>query len=183
MKTIAVLYATREGHTRRIASYLADTFRAHGLSAHVMDVATRAAEFCVDAYSAAVLCASVHGGRHEQEMIKFVKQRLNELDRIPTAFISVSLSQAGAQDAKQPPERRDEAAADVKKMIELFLRETGWRPSRIKPVAGALAYTKYNFLLRFIMKRIARKAGADTDTSRDFQYTDWATLDRFVEEF
>ena len=30
------------------------------------------------------------------------------------------------------------------------------------------------------MKRIARKAGAPTDTSRDFEFTDWAALDRFV---
>jgi menaquinone-dependent protoporphyrinogen oxidase len=32
------------------------------------------------------------------------------------------------------------------------------------------------------MKRIARKAGAPTDTSRDYQFTDWAALDRFVGE-
>jgi menaquinone-dependent protoporphyrinogen IX oxidase len=30
------------------------------------------------------------------------------------------------------------------------------------------------------MKQIARKAGAPTDTARDYEFTDWATLDRFV---
>ena len=48
------------------------------------------------------------------------------------------------------------------------------------PVAGALAYSHYNLLVRFIMKRIARSAGADTDTSHDYEYTDWADLDRFT---
>ena len=33
------------------------------------------------------------------------------------------------------------------------------------------------------MRRIAKKAGAETDTSRDYEYTDWVALDRFVEEF
>ena len=30
------------------------------------------------------------------------------------------------------------------------------------------------------MKRIACKAGGDTDTSRDYDYTNWAALDRLV---
>jgi menaquinone-dependent protoporphyrinogen IX oxidase len=32
------------------------------------------------------------------------------------------------------------------------------------------------------MKRIAKKAGAETDTSRDYEYTDWSALDRCVDE-
>jgi menaquinone-dependent protoporphyrinogen oxidase len=32
------------------------------------------------------------------------------------------------------------------------------------------------------MKRIARKAGAPTDTSRDYEFTNWQALDRFVEQ-
>jgi hypothetical protein len=49
-------------------------------------------------------------------------------------------------------------------------------------VAGALLYSKYNPLVRFVMKRIAKEAGAATDTSRDYEYTDWVGLDRFVVE-
>jgi menaquinone-dependent protoporphyrinogen oxidase len=33
------------------------------------------------------------------------------------------------------------------------------------------------------MRRIVRKAGGDTDTSRDFEYTDWDDLRTFVNEF
>jgi len=32
------------------------------------------------------------------------------------------------------------------------------------------------------MRRIAKKAGAATDTSRDYEYTDWIGLDRFADE-
>jgi menaquinone-dependent protoporphyrinogen oxidase len=67
-------------------------------------------------------------------------------------------------------------------MIDMFVQETGWRPARVLPVAGALAYSQYNFIVRFVMKRIARKAGAPTDTSRDYEFTDWATLDRFISD-
>ena len=65
-------------------------------------------------------------------------------------------------------------------MIDVFIQDTGWRPAHVLPVAGALAYSQYNFIIRFVMKRIARKAGAPTDTSRDYEFTDWSTLDRFI---
>ena len=67
-------------------------------------------------------------------------------------------------------------------MIDEFVEDTRWRPAHIKPVAGALLYSKYNPLVRFIMKRIAKEAGGATDTSRDYEYTDWVGLDRFVDE-
>jgi menaquinone-dependent protoporphyrinogen oxidase len=100
-----------------------------------------------------------------------------------TAFLSVSLSQAGVQDRNATSERRKHAAADVNSMIKRFLVKTQWQPTRVEPVAGALMYSKYNPFMRFIMKRIARRAGASTDTSRDHEFTDWAALDRFASEF
>ena len=50
-------------------------------------------------------------------------------------------------------------------------------------MAGALPYTRYNFLVRFVMRRISKAEGGDTDTSRDYEYTDWAAVDRFAVEF
>jgi menaquinone-dependent protoporphyrinogen oxidase len=53
----------------------------------------------------------------------------------------------------------------------------------IKLVAGALRYTKYNFFVRWMMKRIVAAAGGDTDTSRDYEYTDWQDLRAFADRF
>ncbi len=94
----------------------------------------------------------------------------------------MSLSEAGAEDASATPEHRALAAADVQKMIDAFLKETGWHPSKVHGVAGALSYTKYNCLIRFVMKRIAKAQGASTDTSRDHELTDWEALDHIVDE-
>jgi menaquinone-dependent protoporphyrinogen oxidase len=47
-------------------------------------------------------------------------------------------------------------------------------------VAGAINYTRYNFLLRWYMKRASAKNGGATDTSRDHEYTDWDQVDRFA---
>lgn len=183
MKPVLVLYATREGHSGRIASHVAAALRAHGLLVKLLRASKEPADLSLNEYAGAVLTASVHGGRHEKEIVRFVKLHLPELERMPTAFLSVSLSEADVENPEGPPERRGQAAADVKRMIEVFLTETGWRPTFVKAVAGALLYTKYNFLLRFMMKRIARKAGRDHDTSRDYEYTNWKALDRLLDEF
>lgn len=182
---IAVLYATREGQTRKIAEHVAANLRSTGRHVDVLDLAHLPASFDLVAYDGAILAASVHATHHEREMIAFVRAHRAQLDAIPTAFLSVSLSEAGAEQAAAPPEKRAAAAADAQRMIDRFCEETGWRPRAgdAKPVAGALAYSKYGLFKRFALKQLAKRAGGDTDTSRDWEYTDWPALDAFVAAF
>ncbi len=60
--------------------------------------------------------------------------------------------------------------------------ETGWEPDRTLTVAGALKYRQYG-LKRFAMRGIAGRAGGDTDTSRNHEYTDWDDVESFALEF
>jgi menaquinone-dependent protoporphyrinogen oxidase len=180
MKRVEVLYATREGQTRKIAEHVTEALRGYGLDVDMIDVADEPPLIQWYRYAGVVLAASVHAGHHEREMVRFVRAHRTELELVPATFVSVSLSEAGAEDSHKPPEFRHECAGNARKMIDSFLAETGWRPAPVKPVAGALLYTHYNMLIRFVMKRIAKSAGADTDTSHDYEYTDWADLDRFA---
>lgn len=154
--TAAVFYATREGHTKKIAERIAADLRFRGALVDVFDVRD-----CPDPewsrYSTACLAASVHLGHHEKEMVAFAAKHRQTLPR--------------------------RAAEDAQRMIDVFVKDSGWQPEHALPVAGALAYSKYSFLVRFLMKGIARRAGAPTDTSRDYEFTDWPALDRFVDEF
>lgn len=177
----AVCFATREGQARRVAEHIADALHDRGVTADLFDVAESRDRFDWRGYQTACLVASVHGGKHEKEMIRFVRRHKAELERLSAAFVSLTLSQAGAQDESKPPDQRREAAADVQRMFDMFAADTGWHPEHALPVAGALAYRQYNMLIRFVMKRIARKQGAPTDTSRNYEFTDWAAIDRFVD--
>jgi menaquinone-dependent protoporphyrinogen oxidase len=105
------------------------------------------------------------------------------LDQMPNAFLSVTLTEATAEDRKVSELRRQEAASELKKVIDAFVEDTGWHPRQVLPVAGALLYRQYNFFIRFIMKRMTKKNGGPTDTSRDYEYTDWAALSRFASTF
>ncbi len=177
---VAVFFATREGQTRRVAERIAVDLRRRHVDVDVYDVKTLHSPIDWSQYATACVAASVHGGHHEKEMVAFVRRHREELERRSAAFVSVTLSEAGAEDLRATPARRQQASADVQRMIDVFLQETGWRPDLVLPVAGALAYSRYNVIIRFVMKRIARAAGASTDTSRDHEFTDWPAIDRFV---
>src|SRR6185437_13491421 len=102
---------------------------------------------------------SVHCGAHEREIVDFVKNHLKELNRIKTAFLSVSLSEASREARKAPAGQRGPAGVEVRERIDAFLNATGWMPSRTLPVAGVLLFTKYLLPMRFLMRRLARWAG------------------------
>lgn len=182
-KPVIVIFATRHGHCAQIAGRVLDSLRARGVEAQSADAARLPARFRLDAYEAAILISPIHLGKHLPEIKRFVVANLAGLQTMPTALLSVSLSQAGAEGLSPTSERRAQAGADASRVIKEFLLETGWQPLCIRALAGALLYTRYNFVLRFVMKRIAGREGGPTDVRQDREYTDWPALDNFCGEF
>jgi menaquinone-dependent protoporphyrinogen oxidase len=183
MKPFVVLYATREGHTRRIAEHVHARLVARGHEAEVHDVGTLPETFDVHRYRGAIIAASVHGGEHEAEMVEFVKRHRAALERVSAAFLSVSLSEASVEQLPRDQAYRKKAEQEVHEKIASFLDATEWRPRRVEPVAGALMYSQRGPVSRFVTMLRAKRGGTSTDTSRDHEYTDWEALERFVEEF
>ncbi len=125
MKPFVVLYATREGHTRRIAEHIEVAIRNRGHSARRLDVREIQEPFDLDRYDGAILAAPVHTGEHEPEMVTFVKRHRDKLEQLTTSFLSVSLSEAGAKDERRSEDERAKAAGNVAGVIAKFLGETG----------------------------------------------------------
>jgi len=163
---VAIFYATREGQTKRIAEHIQVGLRATEFDVDTFNVKS-SVPFALSNYAGAILAASVHSGSHESEMVQFVRSHRAELEGMATAFLSVSLSEVGAERIEATPAEHARYVKDVSMMLDKFFQQTGWRPKHVMPVAGAIMYTRYNFLLRLIMKRIAKKEGSPTDTSRD----------------
>lgn len=183
MDPVLIVYATREGHTHRIAKHIAEILEADGYASVVADAANLEGPADFGDIRCVILAASVHADHHEDEMVGFVRRYRESLARRHTAFISVSLTEATAEDPRRSRKEREEAGWTARQMIEGFFEETGWRAERSYPVAGALLYSRYGRAMRWMMARIARNAGADTDTSHDYVYTDWDALDSFALEF
>lgn len=172
MSRILVLYGTTDGHTRKVANAIGDTMRAGGLDVDIVHVDE--AEPDPAPYAAVVVAASIHAGGYQKAIANWVRAHAAQLDRVPSAFVSVCLAILSKNEQGQK-----EAAA----IPQRFLDGVHWHPSVVKIVAGALLYTHYNLLTRWIMKRIVASAGGDTDTSRDYEYTDWNDLRAFAGEF
>jgi menaquinone-dependent protoporphyrinogen oxidase len=174
MTRILIPYGSSEGQTVRIAEFLAGVIRDHGCEAFPVD-ARRSDAPSPDGYDAVMVGGSVHMGKYQRCIQDYVRENRAALERIPSAFFSVSLA------AHEPTES---ARKEVQGCTEKFLRQTGWRPGAIGSFAGALLYTRYGFFTRWIMKKIARDKGSpDLDTSCDYVYTDWEKVRQFAEEF
>lgn len=171
---VPVFFATSEGQTRRIATRIASVLHDLGLESCAIDVAGRdAVEIDWTHVRGALVGASLHVGKHQKTAERFVKAHADDLSGVPSAFFSVSLS-AASKNAKEV------VAAD--KLARAFPIACGWSPARIVTVAGRLAYRQYGFFIRWVMKRIAKKEGAPTDTSRDYEMTNWEDVDALARE-
>ena len=172
MARILILYGTTEGQTKKIADVIGARMTSQGVAVDVIEAGTHDPK--PEHYDGIIVAASVHVGQYQKPVRQWLTRHAGRFGDKPTAFVSVSLGCL----QKDP-----KVAADIDATIQRFTAAVGWRPGTIKLVAGALLYTKYNFFVRWIMKRIAAKAGGATDTSRDYDYTDWNDVRAFADQF
>ncbi|WP_249693310.1 flavodoxin domain-containing protein [Stappia sp. WLB 29] len=173
MAHFLVVYATTEGQTRKISEKVAGRLKAAGHSVTLVD-ARAAATLELGSFDAAVLAASLHVGRHQPEMLDFIRRQRTRLERVQTAFISVSLS-ASSTDAQD--------IANAREAAEAMFDELDWEPSHLHLAAGAVHDGRLGFFKRWVIHRILRQKGVEMDPSGDMEFTDWPALERFVDGF
>ncbi len=170
MPKILIAYGTTEGQTARIADHLAGLIQSSGFEVKALDL-KQSADVSLNGYDAVIIGGSIHMGKHQEDVVEFVRKNRADLERLPSAFFSVSLAANGDQ-------------ANAEAYVENFVQQTGWRPAEVGLFGGALLYRQYGILKRYMMKRIVRdKPGMSLDTSRDYVYTDWDQVKRFAEDF
>jgi menaquinone-dependent protoporphyrinogen oxidase len=169
---LLIVYATTDGQTAKIARRMAKIAAAlpdvEAQADDVHDVSPSALASC----DSIIVAASVHFGRHQRSMVRFIRANLDELSKKHSAFVSVSGASAKAS-----------GRSEAEKYALQFLRRTRWVPDDIELVAGATLFTKYNPLLRFVMRRIAASRGIGTDVTRDYEHTDWSAVEQFARSF
>lgn len=173
MPRILLLYASTEGQTQLIAERIAQVLRAKAHSVELLPADTDPARLDPAAYDAVMVGASIHYGHHPAYLRKLISRQRSALEARPNAFFSVSLSAGGP--------RPKPAAAQ--RYMDKFLRKTGWRPQMTASFAGAVKYSVYGPIKRRVMIVFVGLGGGETDTSRDYEYTDWDAVARFAGDF
>ncbi len=170
---ILILYGSKHGQTAKIARHLEASLRERGFRVDLVADDTIPDNLRPERYAAVVLASPVHFGRHRRALVSFARRHAGELARVPGVFVSVN----GAAMTASP-----EDVEQANGYLADFAVRTGWDPRRAVALAGAVRFTDYNPLLRWVMKRISASRGLSVDTSRDHEYTDWARVDRLAAE-
>ncbi|MBI5910441.1 MAG: protoporphyrinogen oxidase [Betaproteobacteria bacterium] len=173
MPRILLLYATTEGQTALIAECIARALREKAYSVEMLPADIDPARLDPAAYDAVMVGASIHYGRHPAYLRTLIRRHRDVLAARPCAFFSVSLSAGG-------PRPKPKAA---QRYLDKFLRQTGWQPQLTASFAGALKYSLYGPIKRRVMIVFVGLGGGNTDTSQDYEYTDWDAVERFANTY
>ena len=170
MKTL-ILFSTRDGQTREIASYLASELKEQGIYADVVNL-NRTEEIVWQDYDRVVIGASIRYGHFHPAVDRFVKKHAAALKARPSPFSSVNLV------ARKAEKRTPQTNSYTRK----FLLSSPWQPKLCAVFAGALRYPRYRWLDRFMIRLIMKMTGGETDTTKEVVYTDWQQVASFARE-
>jgi len=166
-----ILFSSREGQTREIASYIANSIKEEK-ECDIFNI-LRVDEINWSQYDRVLIGASIRYGHFHPAVAKFVKRHLPELQQRVSGFFSVNLT------ARKAEKRTPQTNAYTRK----FLLQSPWQPDCCAVFAGALRYPRYRWFDRMMIQLIMRMTGGETDTSKEVEYTDWAQVGRFAQEF
>ncbi len=171
---ILLLFATREGQTEKVASRIAGDLRDAGADVVLVDARDTQATRDLDPgrFDLLVFGASMHAGGLERELLAFVNAHADVIAASRRSFFLVLLS-AATRDRQLREQSLADAHAKMNDQLDVAFEH-------VEMIAGALLYSKYPLPLRWLMRRIAKKAGGDTDMSRDYEYTDWNQVAQYA---
>jgi menaquinone-dependent protoporphyrinogen oxidase len=169
------MFATREGQTAKVARRIAARLEDTGAAVRLLDARDRDATEALDLddFDLLIFGGSMHAGGLEHELVRFINGRAEQIGNRRRSFFLVLLSAA-----TRDPGLRESWLGDARRKMGEQLAVTF---EDTEMVAGALRYSKYPLPLRWLMQGIARRAGGDTDTSRDYEYTDWQQVEDYAQ--
>lgn len=166
---LLIIYGTTEGQTRKIAEFMHEEAKTMGHEPTTIDSTLTPPP--LEDFDAILIGSSIHTGKYHNAVVHFVKDHATLLNEKLTGFFSVSLAAASEM---------EESWKELEKITTDLLEDTNWQPDEVVQLAGALKYTQYDFFKKFIMRMIAKKEGGETDTSKDYEYTNWEQAKEFL---
>ncbi len=168
--TIAIVYATRDGQSERIAQRIAERLGASGV-ASALHALRRGAHPTIDAESEAIVAVlAVRYGRVLPEAREYLKGFASRAAGRPLALALVNLV------ARHPSRRKPETNPYLRKTLARYRL----KPALATAFGGRLNYPKYRFFDKQIIRLIMAMTGGVADGRSDIDYTDWTQVDDFA---
>lgn len=174
MSHFAIIYASHEGQTQKVAHHVARQLENLGHTARLVNVGDEDPDALLGSFDAVVVAGDLDSAERASALGEFVKGHKDALRAAPSALLSVTLS-AGA------PDRESQAAAQAD--LETFEDYCGWRPNRAIKVGGAVHDRYYGLPRRLFLHVWMNLKGIRPDPSGHTELTDWPALEAFVKDF
>jgi menaquinone-dependent protoporphyrinogen oxidase len=171
MTRFVVACISAHGQTKKIAEAVAGALRDQGTQVELIDIKKASAKIRADDLKGVFLGGYVHAGKYPGGLFRFVARNRQVLSSIPVHFFTACLAAKAAT---------EESTRMMKVYLENFRKASGLTPATAEFFAGSLPYTRYNPIVRFMMRKISESTGGDCDTTRDFEYTDWEAVRKFA---
>ena len=167
------LYCSRDGQTKRICEAMAATMLDSGKSCRLLEIAAPEATAALAECRQIIIGAPIYFGHLPRALYRFIAAHTTLLATRPNAFFCVSAS------ARKPGRDCVETSAYLRR----FLNRSPWWPQRLTAFAGTIAYPRYRWHERAIIRLIMHLSGGPTDTQREHELTDWDAVRRIANDW
>ena len=165
-----IIYSSVDGHTKTICQRIEDVIKnSSNTTLMSLDDAT---DEDISKYDRIVIGASIRYGKHRPSLFDFIEKNLDLLNSKYSAFFTVNI-------VARKPEKN---TAKTNPYMIKFLKKSPWKPKVLDVFAGKLDFPTYNFSDKYIIKFIMWITKGPTDTSKVYEFTNWAAVDNFAKK-
>jgi len=170
MSNILIIYSSVDGHTKTICERIEDVIK-NSSNTTLMSL-DDAANGDISKYDRIVIGASIRYGKHRPSLFNFIEKNLDLLNSKYSAFFTVNI-------VARKPEKN---TVKTNPYMIKFLKKSPWKPNLLDVFAGKLDFPTYNFSDKYIIKFIMWITKGPTDTSKVYEFTNWAAVDDFAKK-
>jgi menaquinone-dependent protoporphyrinogen oxidase len=116
-----------------------------------------------------IIGASIRYGKHQPQVLDFIRKNQAILESRPSAFFSVNVV------ARKPEKNQPETNPYLQK----FLKQIAWQPKTLAVFAGKIDYPRYGFVDKQMIRFIMWMTKGPTDPTATIEFTDWEKVEQF----
>lgn len=167
-----IAYATTEGQTKKIASFVSSKLADIGHQISLKDLSDYSGGFKLEGCDGVILAGSVHENQHQEVLGSFIVAHKSVIESKRTLLLSVSLSAAFEATIKE---------ADG--YVKSFCDNLDWHPDKYLLVAGAIRHAAYGYYQEMIIQHHVLPRRPVEISEEDHEFTDWESLEKAIVDF
>ena len=170
MASTLLLYSSVYGLSRQICERLQALLQEQGKDARVAAIGDSGVDPA--AFDAIVIGASIKHGKHNPEVLSFIRRHRALLEAKPSALFSVNLV------ARKPGKNTPQTNPYLRRLVA----QSPWKPRLQGVFAGELDYSRYGPVDKHMMRFVMWVNKGPTDFNTKVQFTNWQEVERFADQ-